>query len=313
MLGRLWESYFIYVVAAVTFAVFAILTPNILTGANIVNLLTNAAMVAIAAAGMTFAITGGGFDLSIGSVLALTTCVLGKLVPHLGAWGAVAVALLVGAGLGAVNGLIVTKLRIQTFVATLSTMIVYRGLALIYTGGRDATLYANLDVKYFTAGELIGIPFPIALTGLVFLLAYAAYRWTPFGVRVRGIGSNIAAARISGIPVDATLIGIFVVTSMTTVLSGTLLTSQLLTGNGRVGLGFELEVITATILGGTSLSGGRGNVWGTLMAALLLTIIANGLNLLGLPDQYQRLAKGLIFIVALALDSLLRLVRERRE
>lgn len=313
MLGRLWESYFIYVVAAVTFAVFAILTPNILTGANIVNLLTNAAMVAIAAAGMTFAITGGGFDLSIGSVLALTTCVLGKLVPHLGAWGAVAVALLVGAGLGAVNGLIVTKLRIQTFVATLSTMIVYRGLALIYTGGRDATLYANLDVKYFTAGELVGIPFPIALTGLVFLLAYAAYRWTPFGVRVRGIGSNIAAARISGIPVDATLIGIFVLTSMTTVLSGTLLTSQLLTGNGRVGLGFELEVITATILGGTSLSGGRGNVWGTLMAALLLTIIANGLNLLGLPDQYQRLAKGLIFIVALALDSLLRLVRERRQ
>lgn len=313
MLGRLFESYFIYVVAAVTFAVFAILTPNILTGANIVNLLTNAAMVAIAAAGMTFAITGGGFDLSIGSVLALTTCVLGKLVPHLGAWGAVAVALLVGAGLGAVNGLIVTKLRIQTFVATLSTMIVYRGLALIYTGGRDATLYANLDVKYFTAGELAGIPFPIALTGLVFLLAYAAYRWTPFGVRVRGIGSNIAAARISGIPVDATLIGIFVLTSMTTVLSGALLTSQLLTGNGRVGLGFELEVITATILGGTSLSGGRGNVWGTLMAALLLTIIANGLNLLGLPDQYQRLAKGLIFIVALALDSLLRLVRERRQ
>jgi ribose transport system permease protein len=312
MLGRLWESYFIYLVAAVTFAVFALLAPNILTGANIVNLLTNAATVAIAAAGMTFAITGGGFDLSVGSLLALTTCVLGKLVPHLGAWGAVGVALLVGAVLGAVNGVIITKLRIQTFVATLSTMIVYRGLALIYTGGRDATLYANLDVKYFTAGELAGIPFPIALTGLVFLLAYATYRWTPFGVRVRGIGSNIAAARISGIPVDATVIGIFVATAMTTVVSGTLLTSQLLTGNGRVGLGFELEVITATILGGTSLSGGRGNVWGTLVAALLLTIIANGLNLLGLPDPYQRLAKGLIFIVALALDSLLRLVRERR-
>jgi len=312
MLGRLFESYFIYLVAAVTFAVFAILTPNILTGANIVNLLTNAAMVAIAAAGMTFAITGGGFDLSIGSVLALTTCVLGKLVPHLGAWGAVAVALLVGGVLGAVNGLIVTKLRIQTFVATLSTMIVYRGLALIYTGGRDATLYANLDVKYFTGGELLGIPFPIALTALVFLVAYGAYRFTPFGVRVRGIGSNLAAAQVSGIPVDATLIAIFVITATTTVLSGTLLTSQLLTGNGRVGLGFELEVITATILGGTSLSGGRGNVWGTLVAALLLTIIANGLNLLGLPDQYQRLAKGLIFIVALALDSLLRRLRERR-
>jgi ribose transport system permease protein len=312
MLGRIWERYFIYLVAGITLAVFALLTPDIVTGANIVNVLTNAATVAIAAAGMTFAITGGGFDLSIGSVLALTTCILGKLVPSLGAWGAVAIALLVGGVLGAVNGLIITKLRIQTFVATLSTMIVYRGLALIYTGGRDATLYANLDVKYFTAGELLGIPFPIVLTALVFLLAHVVYRWTPFGVRVRGIGSNITAAQVSGIPVDGTLISIFVITSMTTVLSGALLTSQLLTGNGRVGLGFELEVITATILGGTSLSGGRGNVWGTLVAALLLTIIANGLNLLGLADPYQRLAKGLIFIVALALDSLSRLVRGRR-
>jgi ribose transport system permease protein len=310
--SRLLESYFIYLVAAATLGVFALLTPNILTGANIINLLTNTAMVAIAAAGMTFAITGGGFDLSIGSILALTTCVLGKLVPHLGAWGAVAVALLVGGVLGAVNGLIVTRLRIQTFVATLSTMIVYRGLALIYTAGRDATLYANLDVKYFTAGTLLGIPFPIALTLLVFLVAFAVYRWTPFGVFVRGIGSNQGAAQVSGIPVEATLIGVFVVTATTTVLSGTLLTSQLLTGNGRVGLGFELEVITATILGGTSLAGGRGNLWGTLVAALLLTIIANGLNLLGLADPYQRLAKGLIFIVALGLDSLLRLLRERR-
>jgi len=312
MWGRIWETYFIYLVAVVTFAAFAILTPNLLTAANLVNVLTNAATVAIAAAGMTFAITGGGFDLSIGSVLALTTCVLGKMVPHLGAWGALGVALVVGAVLGAVNGLIVTKLRIQTFVATLSTMIVYRGLALLYTGGRDATLYSNLDVKYFTAGELLGVPFPIALTILVFVASFAAYRWTPFGVRVRAIGSNLAAAQISGIPVHATLVGIFVLTATTTVLSGTLLTSQILTGNGRVGQGFELEVITATVLGGTSLSGGRGNVWGTLVATLLLTIIANGLNLLGLPDPYQRLAKGLIFIVALALGSLLMLLRQRR-
>ena len=150
------------------------------------------------------------------------------------------------------------------------------------------------------------------LTACVFLLAFAVYRWTPFGVQVRSIGSNITASRVSGIPVDRTLIAIFVVTSVTAVLSGTLLTSQLLTGNGRVGQGFELEAITATILGGTSLSGGRGNIWGTLVAALLLTIIANGLNLLGLPDQYQRLAKGLIFILALTADSVGRLIRERR-
>jgi ribose transport system permease protein len=312
MFARIWEKYFIYAVAAVTLAVFAILTPKILSGANIVNLLTNAATVAIAAAGMTFAITGGGFDLSIGSTLALTTCILGKLIPQIGLWGAIAVALAVGAGLGAMNGVIITKFRIQTFVATLSTMIIFRGLALIYTQGHDATLYSYLDIKVFTGGDILKLPVPIVLTALVFLAAFAVYRWTPFGVRVRSIGSNIAASRISGIRVDRTLIGIFVITSVTTVLSGTLLTSQLLTGNGRVGQGFELEAITATILGGTSLSGGRGNIWGTLVAALLLTIIANGLNLMGLPDQYQRLAKGLIFIVALTFDSVGRLIRERR-
>ncbi|MGD0726327.1 MAG: ABC transporter permease [Spirochaetia bacterium] len=312
MLGRIWERYFIYLVAAVMLGVFAILTPNILSGANIINVLTNAATVAIAAAGMTFAITGGGFDLSIGSTLAITTCVLGRLIPELGLWGSFAIALAVGTLLGAVNGIIITKFQIQTFVATLSTMIIYRGLALIYTQGHDATLYSYLDIKVFTGGDILGVPVPIVLTACVFLLAFAVYRWTPFGVQVRSIGSNITASRVSGIPVDRTLIAIFVVTSVTAVLSGTLLTSQLLTGNGRVGQGFELEAITATILGGTSLSGGRGNIWGTLVAALLLTIIANGLNLLGLPDQYQRLAKGLIFILALTADSVGRLIRERR-
>ena len=312
MWGRIWERYFIYAVAAVTLGVFAILTPNILSGANIINLLTNAAMSAIAAAGMTFAITGGGFDLSIGSTLALTTCILGKLIPSLGLWGSLAIALAVGAALGAANGIIITKFRIQTFVATLSTMVIYRGLALIYTQGHDATLYEYLDIKLFTGGDILGIPVPIVLTAAVFLLAAALYRWTPFGVRVRSVGSNITASRVSGLPVDRTLILIFILTSVTTVLSGTLLTSQILVGNGRVGQGFELEVITATILGGTALTGGRGNIWGTLVAALLLTIIANGLNLLGLSDPYQRLAKGLIFIVALSLASVARMIRERR-
>jgi len=309
MLGRIWEDYFIYLVAAVTLAVFGLLTPNILSAANVVNLLTNAATVAIAAAGMTFAITGGGFDLSIGSTLALTTCILGKLVPRMGVGAAFAVALAVGAVLGTLNGLIITKFKIQTFVATLSTLIIYRGLALIYTEGRDATLYANLGIKVFTSGDIAGLPVPVLLMAMVFLVALGVYRLTPFGVRVRSIGSNLAASRISGIPVDQTIIAIFVITAVT---SGTLLTSQLLTGNGRVGQGFELEAITATILGGTSLTGGKGNVLGTLVAALLLTIIANGLNLLGLPDQYQRLAKGLIFIAALALDSLGRALRHRR-
>jgi ribose transport system permease protein len=307
-----WDKMGIIVMSAVTLLIFAILTPTILSVANIINLLAQTSMVAIAAAGMTFAITGGGFDLSIGSILAITTCILGKTIPVTGLWGALGIAIVVGAILGAINGLIITKFKIQTFVATLATMIIYRGLALIYTQGRDASLFSFLSIKVFSGGDLFFIPVPILMMAIVFSLCYILYKFTPFGLYVRSIGSNEVASRISGIKVDMTIIWIFVMTAVTTVLSGTILTSQLLTGNGRLGSTFALEVITATILGGTSLTGGRGNVWGTLMAAIMLAIIKNGLNLLGVPDFYQRLATGIILILALSISGIREMVRKEQ-
>lgn len=302
----------IIIMALLTLMIFAILTPTILTPANIINLLAQTSLVAIAAAGMTFAITGGGFDLSIGSIQALTTCILGKNIPEFGLWGGLGIAILVGAVLGAINGLIITKFKIQTFVATLATMIIYRGLALIYTQGRDTFLFSHLSIKVFSSGELFFIPVPILLMLMVYIFSYIMYKYTPFGLYVRSIGSNETASRISGIKVDTTIIWIFVMTAVTTVLSGTILSSQLLTGNGRLGTTFALEVITATILGGTSLSGGRGNIWGTLVAAIMLAMIKNGLNLLGVSDFYQRLATGIILILALSISGIREMVRKEQ-
>lgn len=307
---NIWDKAGIYIISVLTLLIFAVLTPNILTTANLLNLLAQTSMVAIAAAGMTFAITGGGFDLSIGATLSLTTCILGKMIPEIGLWGAVIVALGVGAVLGAVNGLIITKFNIQTFVATLATMVIYRGIALIYTNGRDATLMGHREIKVFSGGEILSIPVPIIITIVIFILAFILYKYTPFGIYVRSVGSNEIASRISGLKVDRVIIWIFVITAVTAVLSGIIQTSQLLTGNGRFGKGFELEVITATILGGTSLAGGRGNIWGTLAAAIMLGIIKNGLNLLGVSDNYQRLVTGLFLIFAISINGVREIVRK---
>lgn len=301
---KIWDRFGIYILAIVTLTIFAILTPNILSTQNILNLLSQVSMVAIAGIGMTFAITSGGFDLSIGSQIALATCILGLNIPKFGLGISLVILLIAGALLGIFNGIIITKLKIQTFVATLATMTIYRGLALLYTQGRDATLYDHLAIKVFSSGKIGFLPVPVVLMLSLYLIAYVGYRWSRFGTWVRGIGSSEEAARVSGLPVDRILIGVFALTGVTTMFSGIILTSQLLTGNGRLGQGFELEVITATILGGTALSGGKGNLWGTLIAAIMLGIIKNGLNLLGVPDFYQRLVTGLILIAALTVNTI---------
>lgn len=307
---NLWEKAGIYFLLFLTLAIFAILTPNILTVDNIFNTLSQTSMIAIAAAGMTFAITGGGFDLSVGSTLAITTCILGKTIPEVGMWTAVCIALITGILLGALNGLIITKFKIQTFVATLATMIIYRGLALIYTNGRDMTLMNYRQIKVFSGGYIGFLPIPVLITVVIFVLAYIIYKYTPLGLYVRSVGSNETAARISGLKVDRVVISIFVMTGLTAVISGIIQTSQLLTGNGKLGVGFELDAITATILGGTSLAGGRGNIWGTLAAAIMLGLVKNGLNLLGAPDNYQKLATGLILVAALSVSGVREMVRQ---
>ena len=307
---KVWDKAGIYIMSFLTLAIFAILAPNFISVANISNLLSQVSMVAIGAAGMTFALTGGGFDLSVGSTVAITTCVLGKNIPIIGLWPAIALAIAVGVILGAINGLIITKLKIQTFVATLATMIIYRGLSQIYTNGRDVTLMDHREIKIFSAEYILNIPVPIWITAAIFILAYIIYKYTPFGLYVRSIGSNETASRISGLKVDNVIIIIFIMTSVTAVFSGIILTSQLLSGNGRLGVGFELNVITATILGGTSLAGGRGNIWGSLSAAIMLGIVQNGLNILGVGDSYQKLSTGLILLAALSISGIREIVRK---
>jgi len=308
---NLWDRAGIYIIAFITLIIFAILTPNILTITNIVNLLVQVSIVAIAAAGMTFALTSGSFDFSIGSTLSLTTCVLAINIPRIGLFLSVVLALAVGVILGLINGIIITKFKVQTFVATLATMIIYRGLSSIYTHGQDASLINYRQIKMFSNGEILFIPAPIIITIFVYILFYLIFKYSLFSLFVRSIGSNEKIARMIGLNVDRTIIYIFIMTAVTSVIGGIIQTSQLLTGNAKFGVGFELEVITATILGGTRISGGKGNLWGTLCAAIMLGIIKNGLNLLGISDNYQKLITGIILVLALSTSRIME--KEKRD
>lgn len=305
--------WFIFVLCALIFLFFSIASPAVSTVGNIRNILVNASITAIAAAGMTFAITLGGFDLSIGSVLALTTCVIAKLVPTVGIFSAITIAFLVAALVGLVNGLIITKLKIQTFVATLATQIIIQGIALIYTKGSFVSILRYTDMKVFSASRVFGIPLPILITIFVYLICAFAYNKLKFGIFLRAAGSNEKAARLSAIPVTKITIIVFMITAVTAAISGLITVSQILTGGAVYGSDFALSVITVVILGGTSLKGGSGFLTGTLLASIMISVIENGLTIFGYSDDIQRLVIGLILILSLTIKTFMTPLATKKE
>ena len=318
MFWHYWERFGILVILLVVLCAFSILTPNILGVTNLLTVLSRSATVGIAAMGMTFAICSGGFDLSVGSIVGLSTCIWASALPVVGIVPATLLTLAVGAGCGALNGLAITKLKIVTFVATLAMSMIFRGTALVYTDGSKQMISRefNPEAKFFSEnhtvfGQQIQLV-PLLMMIAVYILGYFLYRKTRFGVYARSIGSSETSSRTSGIPVDRTLIAVFMLTGVTAAASSLIFSSQLMQGAATLGLGFELEVITATILGGTSLAGGKGNVWGSMVAAILLALMRNGLNILGLSDEYQRLAIGIILLLALTISGIQSVMKERR-
>ena len=299
-------KYFIFVLCAVVFALFAALAPTICSSQSIRNILVSASLTAISGCGMTFAITLGGFDLSVGAMMALSTCVMAKLIPSVGIPLAILIAFGVAVVVGLLNGLIITKLKIQTFVATLAMQIIIEGVALIYTGGLSASVFQYRDMQVFATGSLLGIPLPVIITAVVFLICQFLYSRCKFGIYLRAAGSNEKAARLSAVPVEKITIAAFIITAVTACLSGLLTLSQVLTTSASIGSSFSLNAITVVVLGGTSLDGGEGSVFGMLIGALIVGFIANGLNLMGVYSFYQEIVKGVVLVGAVLLDRVLQ-------
>jgi len=310
---RIWDNVGILCILLVIMAVYGILEPQIVNPTQLVTALKRSAVSGIAAAGMMYAVCAGGFDLSVGSILSLTSCVIAvQLTSGRGTVFSIMMALAVAALCGVINGILITKLKIQAFVATLATQLAFAGVTLVYCNKAiQLTSKYNAGLKFFSTGKFLGIiPLPIVLLVVTYIISYLVYTYTAFGAKVRAVGSNEQAARTTGIKVDRTFILVFVVTAVSAALAGILNTAQVSTGNPTLGDGFELDAITAVVLGGTALAGGKGNVFGTMVGAILVTFVKMGLNIMGVGEAYQKMAVAVVLVFALTISGI-RIIMQR--
>lgn len=284
--------------------IISFMSPSFLTATNIFNVLRQVSISALIAFGMTFVILTGGIDLSVGSTLALTGAIsAGLLAGGMDPFLAMLIGLLLGAVLGAVNGIIIAKGKVAPFIATLATMTIYRGLTLVYTDGKPVSgLGDSLAFQMFGKGYFLGVPVPVLTMLLAFLVLYFILRKTTFGRRVYAIGGNEEASRLSGINVDRITIAVYSLTGMLAALSALILTSRLNSAQPTAGQSYELDAIAAVVLGGTSLTGGRGWIFGTLVGALIIGVLNNGLNLIGVSSFFQQVVKGVVILIAVLID-----------
>ena len=276
-----------------------------LTVANITNILRQVSIVGILAVGMTFVILIGGIDLSVGSVMALTGTMMAGFMVNMSMSPILAVILGISIGvlIGFITGSLVSYAKIPAIIVTLAMMEIARGAGLLYTGGYPLSGLPS-SFSFIGRGYLFGIiPIPVVIMAVVFIIAYIILNHLPFGRYIYAIGGNEEAVRLSGIRVKKYKIMVFVISGITASIAGLILVSRLMSGQPNAGSGYELSAIAAVVLGGTSIAGGRGHIFGTLLGALLMGVLSNGLNLMGVSSYVQMVLTGLIIIGAIYLSS----------
>jgi len=283
--------------------VFSILSPRFLDYYNLTNVLRQTSLNAIMAVGMTFVILTGGIDLSVGSILAFSSAITaGMLKDGFPLIIAVLAGLIIGTGLGFFNGFVIIRWNIPPFIATFAMMTIARGLTLVYTNGQPIT-GLGAAFGYIGNGYIGPIPVPIILTVLIFAVGYYILKNNRLGRYVYATGGNIQAAKLAGINTNNIILFVYSLSGFLAAISGLIITSRLNSAAPTAGQGAELDAIAAVVLGGTSLSGGEGGVIGTLIGALIIGILNNGLNLLNVSPFYQLIAKGAVILLAIALDK----------
>lgn len=276
---------------------FSILSERFFTISNMLIVMRQTSIVAFLAVGMSFVIIGAGIDLSVGSVLAFSGAVGAGVMQNGGIFFGILAGLALGTALGIFNGIVITKLKIPSFIATLAMMAIARGGTLVYTDGRPITGLPS-SFAFLGRGYIGNVPFPIILMLIIFILAYIVLKLIRFGRYVYATGGNINAARASGIKVDNVIISTFAISGFLSGLTGMVLASRLNSAQPTAGMGYELDAIAAVVLGGTNLFGGEGELWGTLVGAFIMGILNNGLNMLNVSSFYQQVVKGIVILIA---------------
>lgn len=291
---------------ALVFLVIVIssISPEFRTISNFLSLLRQSSINGLIAFGMTGVILTGGIDLSVGSTLALTTAFAASFIKGgMPTMLAFLVVLAIGVGFGAINGAMITKGRLQPFIATLITMTVFRGLTMIFMDGKPiSNLGDSFALKFIGKGNLFEIPFPVILFILIFVVFFILLEKTVFGRKVYATGSNFQAAKLAGVNIDRTKIVVYAISGCMAALSGLILLSRLSSAQPTLGESYEMDAIAATALGGTSMSGGRGHIWGTFIGVLIIAVLNNGLNILGVSSYWQNVVKGIVILVAVLAD-----------
>nr|WP_309088899.1 ABC transporter permease [Domibacillus sp.] len=280
------------------------LEPNFINSNNIINIVRQMSVIGIIAIGVTFIIITSGIDLSSGSVVALTS-VLVAAVAQEGTYPlivALLVAVAVGAGTGLFNGFLITKGNIAPFIVTLGMMTAARGLALLYSGGRPIGGLSDA-LLFLGQGMIAGIPVPVIIFAIIGVISYILLNKTRFGKYVYAIGGNEQAAMIAGVNVTKVKILVYTFNGLLVGIAGLILTARIASGQPTAGNMYELDAIAATVIGGTSLTGGIGTIGGTIIGALIIGVMNNGLDLMNVSSYWQQILKGVIITVAVYIDA----------
>lgn len=284
--------------------VIGAISPDFRTVNNFLSLLRQSAINGLIAFGMTCVILTGGIDLSVGSVLALTSIICAHTIKiGLPAPLSMLIVLIFGIILGTISGLMVTKSRLQPFIATLITMTGYRGLTMILSGGKPISrLGNNLLLNQIGKGSFLGIPIPVWILIIFFAIFLFVLKKTVLGRQIYATGSNAKAAELAGININNIKLIVYAVSGFMASLSGLILVSRLGSAQPTLGSGYELDAIAAVALGGTSMTGGRGKITGTLIGILIIAVLNNGLNIIGVSSYYQDVVKALVIFLAVISD-----------
>jgi ribose transport system permease protein len=289
---------------ALLFIVFSVLSSSFYAPGNLLDILLQSSINAMIAVGMTLVVMARGIDLSVGSVVGLSSMITASLLPLNPLLGIVA-GIVLGVVCGLINGVLIAKLKLPDFIVTLGMLSIYRGVALIYTDGKP--IYGiDPTFRAIFAGDVGGIPTPVIFALAIALLAFLVVRYTALGEQIIAVGGNEEAARLAGINIDRVKICVYAISGLLATFAGFVLIGRIGAAEPIGGTGFELQAIGAAVIGGASLFGGEGNPLGALVGALTLGAMQNGLTLLNVPSFWQLVATGVVVIVAVFADQVTR-------
>ncbi|MEH7417364.1 hypothetical protein V7266_19030, partial [Neobacillus drentensis] len=296
----------IFMVLAVIIVVMSFASEHFLTFTNLLNVLQQATFIMVLGFGMTFVLSTGGIDLSVGSICGICGGMVAWLLnQEVNVVIAIAAALLLGVLIGAVNGIIITKLNLSPFMATLAMMIIIRGILYVWTGSIPFRSYMTDSFQFIGNGRILGVQFPVIVAVALLILLLIVYRKMKFGRHILALGSSEESVRISGIKVDMLRIKVYALSGLIAAIAGILLASRLTTVQPEMGRGYELEAIAAAIIGGTALNGGKGTLIGTAIGTVILYLIKNAMNLLNVDPFWETIVVGFIILLAATVPVLM--------